>query len=672
MYFKEKTMKKKLSKWEMITATVLSMGMLVNTCPVYAISATSVIQQEAEHLTTVLEKSEDTAVLKANEFPDVCIQDGIARITYNGNVLPIHDYTMGNAWDAKSFAIIKFSQNTMVSVKALAEEPTEVSLTESGVYTFYVTDTKSRDHYISKYYNADANILGEVIDFSDLNYEITLAQSLYEATPDSSIGLAMDASYSDAKAKECFLEAIKSAKFVAFNAEKQEDVTTALEVLKSAESTFRETIKTVSGNLVEVNGSSIIVKAHKGCTISRVRYNADENGKLVNGIWKSYAGANYEGNRVAKFSDFTWNHVEDGIYTFEIRETDANGNPSTTFELAVVDTKETSVALAQDFLSRLIQMVSTYLDGVKPKSVAHVGDTYAPDPRYYRMFEVINESYRVAADGAASFSEVVEASYTLFDTMRSFTKFTYIMEEKDLIATADITEEQGTIHVAKKELRQIYYARGIYQTLDEIKNADGQICWPNDSVGSFKVDYNDYYTLFITYADNSTELRIVEVTDIPSPFTITEENGLIHIENTGYDVKQLGYCYGDSRDITSEQYTLFHEFRSDFELEANGLITFYLKDCNDEEYFETIQVQNHEKPWVVVKKDSITPYTYGFDITRSTIAKGHFTSWDAMNPAFVLITPNQPIYTKHMQESEYTFYFVDTDGNEYFEYVTVE
>lgn len=174
-----------------------------------------------------------------------------------------------------------------------------------------------------------------------------------------------------------------------------------------------------TGSLVHVDGSTVTIKSAPGCTIKKVAFNINEKGGLKNGIWKEWSGFQSIPYK-KKASDFTWENVPDGIYTFVIWQKEKDNNIKDHYELACVSTKKTDVENAQYCLAALSRKAHTIMTATVKESEAKKGNTFVSDATYQNLEQGIANAEVLLQDEHVSFDKIKEYCYTLFEELHEF------------------------------------------------------------------------------------------------------------------------------------------------------------------------------------------------------------------------------------------------------------
>lgn len=624
---------------------------------------------EVLNMITEVRNAKKLLVIKPENRPVPQVKNGVASVTLHGEILTIKQYINGIAFNGETFwsnGKGKFGINGTNGLEY-------VHMNQSGYYTFYVNDSFEDEFYLVVYYDSVTDII-EYIDISELSYELKMAQKLYDATATDTSDLPAGVTYTDPASKNALRRAISKATSAVGEVCTQKDVNDALDELKHSEEVFKMSLKTVEYVNVVVSGSTVYVTPCKGCKVGRVRYNVDSYGNMVQAIWGNWESF-VEHPYTQKLSNFVWTNVPDGAYTFLICTYDAAGKAIWQLKTFVVADSSANAGLTTEqkerkqihaFVETQTMKVQNVLNETSIASQVDLGQLSVQDAIYNNLRNVLAVTKAMLRDTSTTAQMLMKQSLVLTSAFREFES--NIRPKEQLSHDIDITFENGMITLRGKGLFRASYIRGKYDTQQEFRSANCIPCYFKDDMISIKPSANGVYTFGVIFSDGVFEIRQISV----EVFTYKEENEKILLHYTGsQEVIGTRYAYNDGSGNAS--YFCYNGLQEKLPVLGNGNFVVKVKYSDGQEDTLNISVSDCKKPVILVNPDYMMVFDYGFDIQSVMYAKGHFTSWEDMHESvYNVFEMNTPVHTKAFEKGEYTLLFVDKDGKQYIEYVTLQ
>lgn len=619
---------------------------------------TATCKEAIDNMIIQLTNAKKMLIIKPEERPVPHIKDGSAYITLHEEQLIIHQYVKGIAFNAETFdALYETSE-----IKG-APEALQTALSNRGFFTFFVNDSFGDAFYLIIYYTniPDAP---EGINVSNLAYEIRVAQTLCDSVPVGTAGLGVGASYTDQASKDTFQNAINSIIDGLETITSQEDVDNLITSLKASEEVFTAAIQQVEWARVEVDGSTVRVIPMEDCVISKVEYNVNEDGSLSQGIWNSWAGFRSI-PYTKKYNNFVWENVADGVYTFIIYQKDPMGYTSSALRTFTVEVNTAKEDKIKEYLAAQLEEAKEVLASLPSEADVDVGETCVSAVVYNRLVRTIRDTETLIASQQPSYEDLIDASIRLRTAVDSFNASVKIKDGDYKDAVIKIT--RGNIYVYRGNLYRLSIAKGSYGSWQEFKDSDYTELLATNGAVSTQVSADGWYTLRLQYKDDTSDYIQIQVTDL---LEASEENGIITVAYHGtQDVISTDYAFDDGSG--SLIYKTYNGFKQELPAFGNGRHSIKLVYADETEGTVTVDVTGCNAPVVIAEENSVTVHDYGFSLNTAVYAKGHFTDWDEMQSSIINLNLNIPNDTTNLEKGEYTFYFIDADGRNYWQYAVL-
>lgn len=599
-------------------------------------------------------------IIKPEERPVPHIENGMAYITLHGEELLIQQCYKGIIFEQESYPM----NDSIRLLKQPSSEMAKISVSDTGFYTFCVTDSYGDGFNLVVFCdNQSGN--KESFDLSTLTYEIQQAQDLYDSTPVGKSGLGAGASYIDQTSKNNLKQAIEKAMNALETASSQQDADNSLAALRQAENAFNKKIQKVLWVTIDISGSTVRVLPLEGYQVTRVDYNVAPDGNLAEGIWGKWERMSEQPVAV-KRSNFVFENVPDGVYTFVITQENDMGGILRGMRTFTVSRESTKEAVTVKYIHSQVKKAEEILGSASKQSEALDGELCVADAIYNKFKTEIDEMNSLLSSNDRTFTNMV---YKMFDVSFAMNQFVVNRGMKKAVShDVSITEEKGVISVAGEDLYGCSFAKGDY-SLEQYADAKKGACKLTDGEGTMQALSNGIYTVCLTFKDDVTILKTIQVSDV---LTASEQDGIITLSYTdAQDVVSTKYAFDDGSDTLN--YRIQTGFVKELIALGNGTHRIIVTYADGEEDILNINVTGCDGPVIITESNQITVYDYGFDLEVSLYAKGQFSSWEEMYQCVCnVINVNAPTDTSQFEKGEYTFYFQDKDGTVYWKYVTIE
>ncbi len=596
-------------------------------------------------------------IIKPEERPVPVLKHGDVTVRLHNEQLNIHQYKKGVAFEKAGFEGLYEEKDI--------QEVREIHLEKAGFYTIYVTDPFQDDYYLVVYYDKDLNDIS-FLDLSMLADEITKAQILCDTTPVGKEHLSAGAGYTDLSAKNNYQNAISKAEEQFTEIKTMQDAEELLKTLHKSESEFRESFCYVDWVTVDVNGSTVRVIPMETYSLSVVQYNIDAEGNITQGLWNNwsdFASKPY----TQKNSDFVWNNVPDGIYTFIITMKDQAGGTVWGIKRFVVANNASKEDVMKDYMKMLIAQAKETLASVSKASEVTDGELCVPDGIYNYLKSGIEDAENLLVNPHRTYDWMMNDSFKLTAGRRDaeLNKEAKVSVSHEI----EINEDNGKITVSGSGLFKCSYTKGTFHTDETYIQAGYRSFSLLEGAGEFQVNSNGIYTIRCLYRDDVVVFKSVEVTDILKG---AEVDGKIKLTYAGeQEIVSTKYAYDDGSE--NKKYRTYVGLKEELIELGNGTYDVIVKYANGEEDILQVQATACTEPVILQEGNTITVYDYGFTLKTAMYAKGHFEEWEEMfNHVFNVVEENTPVDTSAFNKGEYTFYFQDENGKEYWKYITIE
>ena len=531
---------------------------------------------------------------------------------------------------------------------------------QSDFYTFYVTDTFGDDFYLVAYYDKENGML----DLSQLAYELQQDQILCDVTPVGAQDLGTGASYTDQASKDKFQQMIDYVGSSFNDIKSKSDADSLLKMLRQAEAEFRNSIVVVDWVNVIINGSTVSVVPKVPYRIGYIEYNVDDEGKIAQGYYTNNNAFRLNNNVAMKTSDYVWENVPDGYYTFVISLRTPEGGYVWGMKRFCVSNNAYPDDIAANYLRDKIEQAEEILAATPKGSDVELGETSVPDAIYNYLQSTIEEAKKLLESGSNS-SKLTDVAQKLSNAEVDFKDNIGPKTEPDY--NVDIQVEGTKITVAGKDLYKCSFAKGDYDNDEDYLKAKFTSFYLANGTGSAKAGSDGTFTVRCLFKDNHISFEKVTIGNLVKG---EEKDGKIVLTYQGtQNIVSTSYAFDDGSDELA--FRIYNGFQKELMEIGKGTHVVKLKYGNGEESILRVEGTAVTEPFIWTENNELTVYGYGFNVKTVLYAKGHFEAWEDMHENVVNLELNKPTSIFNFEKGqEYTFYLQDNQGNVTWKYMT--